>query len=44
MNRRGASMWVPKAEIYAIVRDLAVKGIGVLFVSSELPEILALSD
>ena len=33
-----------KAEIYAIVRDLAKKGIGVLFVSSELPEILALSD
>jgi len=33
-----------KAEIYAIVRDLATKGIGVLFVSSELPEILALSD
>lgn len=33
-----------KAEIYAIVRELAGKGIGVLFVSSELPEILALSD
>ena len=33
-----------KAEIYAIVRDLARKGIGVLFVSSELPEVLALSD
>ena len=33
-----------KAEIYAIVRDLAQKGIGVLFVSSELPEVLALSD
>ena len=33
-----------KAEIYGIVRDLAKKGIGVLFVSSELPEVLALSD
>lgn len=33
-----------KAEIYEIVRDLAKTGIGVLFVSSELPEILALSD
>jgi len=33
-----------KAEIYTIVRDLAKRGIGVLFVSSELPEILALSD
>ena len=33
-----------KAEIYGIVRDLARKGIAVLFVSSELPEVLALSD
>jgi ABC-type sugar transport system ATPase subunit len=33
-----------KSEIYSIVRDLARQGIGVLFVSSELPEILALSD
>ena len=33
-----------KAEIYTIVRDLAKSGVGVLFVSSELPEILALSD
>ncbi len=32
-----------KAEIYGIVRGLAAKGIGVLFVSSELPEVLALS-
>lgn len=33
-----------KAEIYGFMRELAEKGIGVLFVSSELPEILALSD
>jgi L-arabinose transport system ATP-binding protein len=32
-----------KAEIFAIVRGLAAQGIGVVFVSSELPEILALS-
>jgi len=33
-----------KAEIYAIMRQLADEGIGVLFISSELPEILGLSD
>lgn len=32
-----------KAEIYEIVRGLAAQKIGVVFVSSELPEILALS-
>jgi ribose transport system ATP-binding protein len=33
-----------KAEIYTIMRQLADEGIGVLFISSELPEILGLSD
>lgn len=33
-----------KAEIYAIIRDLAEAGAGILFISSELPEILGLSD
>jgi ribose transport system ATP-binding protein len=33
-----------KAEIYAIMRQLADEGIGILFISSELPEILGLSD
>jgi ABC-type sugar transport system ATPase subunit len=33
-----------KAEIYAIMRQLADEGLGVLFISSELPEILGLSD
>ncbi|HEY8530625.1 MAG TPA: sugar ABC transporter ATP-binding protein, partial [Limnochorda sp.] len=33
-----------KAEIYQIMDDLARQGRGVLFVSSELPEILGLSD
>ena len=32
-----------KAEIFAIIRGLAAQGIGLVFVSSELPEILALS-
>ncbi|HHT05890.1 MAG TPA: sugar ABC transporter ATP-binding protein [Hydrogenispora sp.] len=33
-----------KVEIYNIMNDLKQKGIGVLFVSSELPEILGISD
>jgi len=33
-----------KAEIHAIIRDLARGGMAVLLVSSDLPEILALSD
>ncbi len=33
-----------KAEIYKIIRDLAKEGIAILIVSSELPEILGISD
>ena len=33
-----------KAEIYQTVCDLARQGIGVIFISSELPEVLNLSD
>ncbi len=33
-----------KAEIYVIIRQLAEEGLGILFISSELPEILGLSD
>lgn len=33
-----------KAEIYHLVRALAAEGMGVVMVSSELPEILSLSD
>ncbi|HBR35496.1 MAG TPA: D-xylose ABC transporter ATP-binding protein [Firmicutes bacterium] len=33
-----------KVEIYEIMNDLKRQGIGVLFVSSELPEILGISD
>ncbi|GAB4019903.1 sugar ABC transporter ATP-binding protein [Spirosoma koreense] len=33
-----------KAEIYAILRGLAAQGKGVLLISSELPELLALAD
>jgi L-arabinose transport system ATP-binding protein len=33
-----------KAEIYRLVDDLANEGLGIMFISSELPEILGLSD
>ncbi|SHI59208.1 sugar ABC transporter ATP-binding protein [Pseudozobellia thermophila] len=33
-----------KNEIYHLINDLAKKGLGVLVVSSELPEIMAISD
>ncbi|SDP31188.1 ribose transport system ATP-binding protein [Actinopolyspora xinjiangensis] len=33
-----------KAEIYALVRELADSGVGVVLVSSEIPEVLGLSD
>ena len=33
-----------KAEIYKILRRLADDGIGILFVSSEMPEVLGLAD
>ncbi|MEJ5229826.1 MAG: D-xylose ABC transporter ATP-binding protein, partial [Pseudothermotoga sp.] len=33
-----------KAEIHKMIRELAVKGKGVIMISSELPEILNLSD
>ena len=32
-----------KAEIYELMRDLVRQGIGILLISSELPEILALA-
>ncbi len=33
-----------KAEIYKLMKELAAQGMGILMVSSELPEILAVSD
>jgi ABC-type sugar transport system ATPase subunit len=33
-----------KAEIYALIRDLADKGAAVLMISSEMPELLRMSD
>ena len=33
-----------KAEIYKIINDLASKGFAIIMVSSELPELIAVSD
>lgn len=33
-----------KSEIHALMRDLAAQGVGVLMISSELPEVLGVSD
>jgi methyl-galactoside transport system ATP-binding protein len=33
-----------KFEIYRLIRDLANNGAAILFISSELPEILGMSD
>jgi ABC-type sugar transport system ATPase subunit len=33
-----------KEEIYGVIRELSAQGVGILLISSELPEILALSD
>lgn len=33
-----------KAEIYELLRQVAARGKGILLISSELPELLALSD
>lgn len=33
-----------KGEIYSLIKELAAEGMGIVFVSSELPEILAIAD
>ncbi len=33
-----------KAEVHAIIDELAAEGIGIIFISSDLPEVLAMSD
>ena len=33
-----------KSEIYQIMADLAAQGVGILMISSELPEVLGMSD
>jgi ribose transport system ATP-binding protein len=33
-----------RAELYKVIRDLADRGVGILLVSSEVPEVLGLAD
>jgi len=33
-----------KAEIYKLIRELANNGVGIIFISSELPEVVGMSD
>ena len=33
-----------KAEIYKLIHEMAAEGIGIVFISSELPEVLGVSD
>jgi len=33
-----------KAEVHTLIRQLAQEGVAVLMISSELPEVLAMSD
>ena len=33
-----------KAEVHAMIADLVAEGIGIMLISSELPEVLTLSD
>jgi len=33
-----------KADIYTLLRELTAAGLGILLITSELPELLALSD
>ena len=33
-----------KKEIYSVINDMAAKGVAVIMVSSELPEVLGMSD
>lgn len=33
-----------KGEIYQIIREIAAKGVGILMISSELPEVIGLAD
>lgn len=37
-------MWGAKHEIYNLMKEMAEDGVGIIMVSSELPEILGMSD
>ena len=44
MNRLAALMWARNPKIYHHLRQLAASGVGIILISSELQEILGMSD
>lgn len=40
---RGIDVWA-KAEIHRLVCDMAKKGVAIIMISSEMPEVLGMSD
>ena len=44
MSRRVASTWAPKTEIYELMRQLADSGVGILMISSDMEEVIGVSD
>lgn len=44
MNPPAASTWVPKVEVYNVMNSLVKAGKCVIMISSEMPEILGMSD
>ncbi len=44
MNRRAASTWGAKAEIHRLISQLAGQGVAIIMISSEMPEVLGMSD
>ena len=44
MSPRAASMSAAKFEIYKLMRQLNDRGIAIVMISSELPEVIGMSD
>ncbi len=44
MNRLAELMWEQNMKIHKLMRDLANEGLGIIMISSELPEVLGVSD
>ena len=43
-DQLGGARWVVKAEVHALMSHLAQEGMGILMISSEMPEIIGMSD
>ena len=44
MSRRGASTSGAKVEVYRLMNELLARGAAIVMISSELPEVLGMSD